>query len=55
MTAGELLAAAGAAFDESDKRKAGKLDEDAFADLLTAVFPAPQFGPPPGGSPNNKK
>ncbi|MBN9521181.1 CotH kinase family protein [bacterium] len=47
LTADELQSAARAAFDEFDRRKAGRLDEDEFADLLTAVFPAPKFGPPP--------
>jgi spore coat protein H len=47
LTSDELLAAARATFDEFDRRKAGKLDEDEFADLLTAVFPAPKFAPPP--------
>ncbi|HEX4609599.1 MAG TPA: CotH kinase family protein [Urbifossiella sp.] len=47
LTADELLTAARATFDEFDRKKAGKLDEDEFADLLTAVFPAPKFGPPP--------
>lgn len=52
LTAEELLSAAKAAFDEFDKKKANKLDEEGFADLLTAVFPAPKFGPPP---PKDKK
>jgi len=47
LTSEELLIAARATFDAADRRKAGKLDEDGFADLLTAVFPAPKFGPPP--------
>ncbi|HYH64802.1 MAG TPA: CotH kinase family protein [Urbifossiella sp.] len=47
LTSEELLTAARATFDAADRRKAGKLDEDEFADLLTAVFPAPKFGPPP--------
>lgn len=46
LTAAELLSAAKAVFDEFDKKKAGKLDEDGFADWLGAVFPAPKFGPP---------
>lgn len=54
LTAEELLAAAKAAFAEFDKTKAGKLDEDGFAELLTAVFPAPKGGPPPG-PPKDKK
>lgn len=48
VTEAELVAAAGAVFDEFDRKKAGKLDTAAFADLLTAVFPMPKFGPPPG-------
>jgi spore coat protein CotH len=47
LTAEELQAAAASVFDDFDKKKAGKLDEDAFAELLTAVFPAPKFQPPP--------
>lgn len=47
LTPAEVQTAARAAFDEFDRRKAGRLDEDEFADLLTAVFPAPKFGPPP--------
>lgn len=47
LTSVELLTAARATFDEFDRRKAGKLDEDGFGDLLSAIFPAPKFGPPP--------
>jgi spore coat protein CotH len=47
LTSADLLAAAGAAFDEFDKKKAGKLDEDTFAELLTKVFAFPKFTPPP--------
>ncbi|MFO0798565.1 MAG: CotH kinase family protein [Gemmataceae bacterium] len=46
LTAEELLAAARVTFDEHDRRKVAKLDEDEFAELLSAVFPAPKFGPP---------
>ncbi len=49
LTSEELLTAAGAAFDAFDKAKAGKLDEDAFGEFLTDLFPLPKFGPPPGG------
>lgn len=49
LTAEEVLGAAKAIFDEFDKAKAGKLDEDAFGELLTALFPVPKFGPPPKG------
>ncbi|WP_238602494.1 CotH kinase family protein [Fimbriiglobus ruber] len=54
LTAEELFSATRAAFDEFDRKKAGKLDEEAFADMLTAVFPAPRFGPPPA-PPKEKK
>ena len=50
LTPEELLAAAGAVFDEFDKAKTGKLDEEAFGDLLTSVFQPPNIdGPPPKG------
>jgi hypothetical protein len=45
LTSEEVTSAAGALFDEFDKAKAGKLDEDAFAELLSTLFPAPK-GPP---------
>lgn len=45
LTSDELIAAAGAIFDEYDKKKAGKIDEDAFAEMLTSLLP--NFGPPP--------
>lgn len=54
LTSEELLATAKKAFDEFDTKKAGKLDEDEFAEMLTAVFPAPKGGPPPG-PPKDKK
>ncbi len=54
LTSEEMLSAAKAAFDEFDKKKGGRLDEEAFSDLLTTVFPAPKFGPPPG-PPKDKK
>ncbi|MDY3561374.1 CotH kinase family protein [Gemmata sp. JC673] len=53
LTVDEVLTATKAAFDEFDKKKAGKLDEEGFADMLTAVFPAPKFGPP--APPKDKK
>ena len=55
MTSEELLAAAGVIFDEFDKRKAGKLDEETFGQLLTKMFPVPNFGRPPGGPPRENK
>lgn len=48
VTADELAAAAGKAFDEFDTAKAGKLEPSVFGDMLTKLFPMPQFGPPPG-------
>jgi spore coat protein H len=53
LTSDELLTAAGAIFGEYDKKKQGKLDEDAFAELLTSLLP--NFGPPPGGPPPARK
>lgn len=53
LTSEELLAAAGAIFGEFDKKKAGKLDEDAFADLLASLLP--NFGSPPGRPPQERK
>ena len=53
LTADELLTAAGAIFGEYDKKKAGKLDEDAFAELLTSLLP--NFGPPPVSPPPARK
>jgi spore coat protein H len=47
VTLEELVDAAGKLFDEFDKGKAGKLDEEAFGEMLTALFPLPNFGPPP--------
>ena len=47
VTSAEVLAAAEAAFDRFDRTKAGWLDEAGFAALLSDVFPAPKFGPPP--------
>ena len=55
LTSEELLAAAGVIFDEFDKRKAGKLDEETFGQLLTKMFPVPNFGRPPGGPPRENK
>jgi hypothetical protein len=42
-------------FDEFDQKKAGKLDEETFAGLLTRLFPLPKFGPPRGGPPKAGK
>ncbi len=47
LTLDELTAAADKLFVEADKDKAGKLDETAFGELLTTLFPVPNFGPPP--------
>jgi hypothetical protein len=52
ITSEEALAAAESLFDEFDKAKAGKLDEDAFGELLSALFPAPKGPPAP---PKGKK
>ncbi len=46
VTREELVAAAGTLFDQSDRGKAGKLDETAFGELLNALFPMPNFGAP---------
>ena len=48
LTSEELVGAAGKLFDTFDKKKTGKLEESAFSELLTDLFPAPKFGPPPG-------
>lgn len=53
LTAEELLAGAEKIFDEFDKKKAGKIDEDAFAALLTSLLP--KFPPPPGGPPGDRR
>ena len=45
LTSEELLAAAGAVFDEFDKGKGGKLDEDALGDLLGSLLPFAQAVP----------
>ena len=55
LTQDEMVAAAKALFDEFDKAKAGKLDEEVFAEMLNALFPPPKFGPPPGPPPEPKK
>jgi hypothetical protein len=44
----ELEAAASKLFDEFDKKKTGNLQEEAFGEMLTALFPMPNFGPPGG-------
>lgn len=46
VTADELQTAARGAFEKFEKGKPGPLDEDAFAELLTELFPMPKFGPP---------
>jgi hypothetical protein len=46
VTLDELVAAAEKLFDKFDKGKAGKLDETALGELLNALFPLPDFGPP---------
>ena len=54
VTLDKFMAEAGRLFDQFDKEKTGKLDEAAFSDMLTVLFPAPAFGPPggpPGGPP----
>ena len=48
LTSEELLSVAKTAFNEFGKKKVGKLDEDEFVEMLTAVFPAPKGGPLPG-------
>lgn len=58
LTRVELLAAAEALFDQFDKAKSGKLDEDAFSDLLSALFPLPNFAlpaKPPASRPGEEK
>lgn len=49
LTQDEMVAAAKALFDEFDKAKAGKIDDEVFAEMLNALFPPQRFGPPPGG------
>ncbi|MBI3862160.1 MAG: CotH kinase family protein [Planctomycetia bacterium] len=46
VTLSELVAAAEALFDLADKQKMGELDEPAFYNLLTALFPPSNFGQP---------
>ncbi|VTR93657.1 spore coat assembly protein : Spore coat assembly protein OS=uncultured Oceanospirillales bacterium HF0500_29K23 PE=4 SV=1: CotH: EF-hand_5: EF-hand_5 [Gemmata massiliana] len=48
LTSEELIGAASKLFDAFDKKKAGKLEESAFSEMLSDLFPAPKFGPPPG-------
>ena len=47
VTLAELTTGAEKLFDQFDKAKTGQLDEIAFGDLLTELFPPPKFGPPP--------
>lgn len=47
LTLAELCEAAEKLFDEFDPQKSGRLDETAFGQLLNALFPTPNFGPPP--------
>jgi hypothetical protein len=54
VTLDELVAAAEKLFDEFDKGKTGKLDETALGELLNALFPLPDFGPP-GGNPGEPR
>jgi hypothetical protein len=49
LTSNELHTAAGAIFDEFDKAKSGKLDEDGLGEMLSKLFPVPRFGAPPPG------
>ncbi len=53
LTADELQTAAAAIFKEYDAAKADKLDEEAFAKLLSSLLP--NFGAPPGGSPRERR
>ena len=57
LTRDELVAAAGALFDEVDAAKAGKLDEVQVGKLFDKLFRMPAFGPPPmkDGPPPPKK
>lgn len=45
----ELLSAASKLFDEFDRDKQGKLDEDTFCDLIDVLFLPIQFAKPPAG------
>jgi spore coat protein H len=47
VTIAELLVTAEKLFDEFDKQHSGELDETSFGLLLNALFPTPNFGPPP--------
>lgn len=47
LTLDELNLAAEKLWDEFDKRQTGVLDTPAFTELLNALFPPPNFGPPP--------
>lgn len=55
VTVDELVAAGGKLFDEFDKGRIGKLDETVFGELLNALFPLPNFGPPGGKGGEPKK
>lgn len=55
LTADELLGAAGLMFNEFDKEKSGKLDEDGFVGLLDAVFILPKAVSSPPAEPKQEK
>jgi hypothetical protein len=50
----QMMSAAEKIFAEFDKAKTGKLEEPVFADMLTAIFPVPNFGPPKGPLPKKE-
>jgi spore coat protein H len=51
VTLDDLTHAATTVFAEFDKKTSGKMDVSQFSDMLTALFPFPQFG---GGPPAKK-
>jgi spore coat protein CotH len=53
LTSEEISGAAGDLFDRFDKDSKSWIDEQRLSDLLTDLFPAPAFGPRPGGPPRN--
>lgn len=55
VTQDELTAVAEKLFDDFDRGKTGALAQPSFRDLLTELFPAPGFGPPPRPMPEEKK
>jgi hypothetical protein len=55
VTFDEMKNAAEKLFDEFDKEMSGKLNETAFGELLDALFPFSNFGPPPGKPAEPKK